>query len=409
MKLASGVATDRGQIRDNNEDAFLVDDEGSLYAVADGMGGHRGGEVASHTAIEALRASIASGAPVDNAITSANTAVLERAATDDELTGMGTTLTAIVVSGPHQLVVGHVGDSRAYLLRDGTLTRITEDHSLVEELVRDGRLTPEQAEAHPQRAIITRALGVDTDVDVDLYAVDVAAGDRLIICSDGLTTMLRDREVERIARGERDPQHTADALVAAANTAGGEDNITVIVIDVIEVDVHGPTATAVIPAVAAAPASAPSSEQPAEPDSEPPAPKLPRSRGRTARGIVLVLLPILLVVGIAAGATGWYARNSYYVGQAGNEVVIYKGVPGGVLGWKPTVDQRTGIKVAALTAIDRQRVHDNSTRGSLTTARDYVNQLQGSITTTTTTTTTRPRRHRTTTTRHRTTTTVKKP
>jgi protein phosphatase len=407
MRLVSGVATDRGQIRDNNEDAFLVDDESSVYAVADGMGGHRGGEVASHTAIEALRASSASGMEVEDAIKNANAAVLERAEGDDGLTGMGTTLTAVVVSGPHQLLIGHVGDSRAYLLRDGTLTRVTEDHSLVEELVRDGRLTPEQAEAHPQRAIITRVVGVNTDIDVDLYSVDVLPGDRIVICSDGLTTMLRDREVERIARGERDPQHTADALVAAANTAGGEDNITVIVIDVLEVDSQGPTATAVIPALAAAPVPAP--EQQPEPEPEPPAPKLPRSRGRTARGIVLVLLPILLVVGIAAAATGWYARNSYYVGQAGNEVVIYKGVPGGVLGWKPTIDQRTGIKVAALTAIDRQRVHDNSTRGSLTTARDYVNQLQGSITTTTTTTTTRPRRHRTTTTRHRTTTTVKKP
>jgi protein phosphatase len=399
VKLVSGVATDRGQIRDNNEDAFLVDDEGSHYAVADGMGGHRGGEVASRTAIEALRASIASGASVDNAITSANTAVLERAAADDELTGMGTTLTAVVVSGAHQLLVGHVGDSRAYLLRDGTLARITEDHSLVEELVREGRLTPEQAEAHPQRAIITRVVGVNTDIDVDMYAVDVDPGDRMIICSDGLTTMLRDREVERIARGERDPQHTADALVAAANTAGGEDNITVIVIDVIEVDAQGPT-TAVVPAIVD------EDEQTPEPvpEPEPPAPKLPRSRGRTARSVVLVALPILLIVGIAAGATGWYARNSYYVGQAGNEVVIYKGVPGGVLGWKPTIDQRTGLKVAALTAIDQQRVHDNSTRGSLTTARDYVNQLRGSITTTTTTTTTttRPRRHRTT-------TTVKKP
>jgi protein phosphatase len=403
VRLASGVATDRGQIRDNNEDAYLVDDEDSLYAVADGMGGHRGGEVASRTAIEALRASIASGAPVDNAITSANTAVRERAATDDELTGMGTTLTAVVVSGPHQLLVGHVGDSRAYLLRGGTLTRITDDHSLVEELVRDGRLTPEQAEAHPQRAIITRALGVDTDVDVDMYAVDVHAGDRLIVCSDGLTTMLRDREVERIARGEQDPQHAADALVAAANTAGGEDNITVVVLDVLEVDAQGPTTT-VLPVVEDAPQPEPESVR------EPPTPMLPRSRGRTARSIVLVLLPILLVVGIAAGATGWYARNSYYVGQAGNEVVIYKGVPGGVLGWKPTIDQRTGINIAALTAIDRQRVHDDSTRGSLTTARDYVSQLQGSITTTTTTTTTttRPRRAPTTT-RHRTTTTVKKP
>src|SRR4051794_28279470 len=161
------------------------------------MGGHRAGEVASRTAIESLRASIASGVPVNEAIARANSAVIDRAEGDGELEGMGTTMTAVVPAGGHQLLVGHVGDSRAYMVHEGNLRRVTEDHSLVEELVREGRLTAEQAESHPQRAIITRALGIDSDVDVDVYTLDVNPGDRLIVCSDGLNTMVRDRDVER--------------------------------------------------------------------------------------------------------------------------------------------------------------------------------------------------------------------
>ena len=382
MRLGAGFATDQGQLRDNNEDAFLVDDERALFAVADGMGGHRAGEVASRTAIESLRASMASGIPVNDAIERANTAVIDRAAGDGELEGMGTTMTAVVPAGGHQLLIGHVGDSRAYLVHEGNLRRVTEDHSLVEELVREGRLTPEQAESHPQRAIITRALGIDTDVDVDVYTLDVDPGDRLIVCSDGLNTMVRDRDVERIARGESDPQHAADALVAAANAAGGEDNITVIIIDVLEVDAPAP-----VDPEALIPSGDEPAAKPLEVAPPPPAPDVVprRSRWRTLRGIVLVLVPLLLILGIAAGATGWYARGSYYVGTAGNEVVIYKGVPGGVLGWDPTIDQRTRIAVADLSQIDRERVRGNTARGSLATAEAYVARLQGSITTTTTT------------------------
>jgi protein phosphatase len=392
MRLGAGFASDQGQLRDNNEDAYLVDDERALFAVADGMGGHRGGEVASRTAIESLRASIASGVSVNEAIERANTAVIERAAGDGELEGMGTTMTAVLPAGGHQLLIGHVGDSRAYLVHEGNLRRVTEDHSLVEELVREGRLTPEQAESHPQRAIITRALGIDPDVAVDVYTLDVDPGDRLIVCSDGLNTMVRDRDVERIARGESDPQHAADALVAAANAAGGEDNITVIVIDVLEVDTRAP-----VDAEALVPSGDDPAAKPLDIAPPPPAPDFVprRSRWRTLRGIILVVVPVLLILGIAAGATGWYARGSYYVGTAGDEVVIYKGVPGGVLGWDPTIDERTGVAVGDLAQVDRDRVRANTARGSLATAQAYVSRLQGSITTTTTTTTTRPRRRRT--------------
>src|SRR4029079_16075222 len=152
--------------------------------------------------IEALRAAIAGGRGVQDAITSANDAVIERARGNQELTGMGTTLTALVVAGGRQLLIGHVGDSRAYLIHEGVLRRITDDHSLVEELVREGRLTSEQADSHPQRHVVTRGLGVDDEVEVDLYAIEVIVGDRVVICSDGLTTMVRERDIERIVRSE---------------------------------------------------------------------------------------------------------------------------------------------------------------------------------------------------------------
>ncbi len=402
MKLAAASATDQGRVRSNNEDAFLIDDQRALFAVADGMGGHRGGEVASHTAIEALRAAIANGTPLHDAITRANTAVLTRAAGDDALAGMGTTMTAVVAIGGRQLLIGHVGDSRAYMVHEGTLRRATDDHSLVEELVREGRLTPEQAEAHPQRALVTRALGVADPVDVDLYTLDVEAGDRVVLCSDGLTTMVRERDIERLARAEPDPQRLAEALVAAANDAGGEDNTTVVVVDVLEAD----------PPVAHDPTTVLAEQEPAVsrsaviPPPDPPARREPRpkgSRSRALRGAILILLPLLFIVGIAAAALGWYARSSYFVGASGNEVVIYKGVPGGVLGWNPTVDGRTGLALASLPALDRDRVQTNSSRGSLATAEAYVGRLRAAATTTTTTTTTT--RPKTTTTTKRTATT----
>jgi protein phosphatase len=402
MRIATGRATDQGQLRANNEDAFLIDEDHSLYAVADGMGGHRGGEVASRTAIEALRAAFASSRDLEPAIELANTAVRTRAAGDPNLEGMGTTVTALTVSGPNELLVGHVGDSRAYLLHNGELSRVTEDHSLVEELVRDGRLTPEQAEAHPQRAIVTRALGVDDDVEVALYRVPVETGDRVMLSSDGLSDMLRDREIESIARNEPDPQRAAEALVHAANAAGGHDNITVVIVEVLAVDDEPGDAV-----VAGEPAPDGEAEPEPEPTSVQP-PQVKRTRLRTFGGAILVLLPVLLIVGIAVGVIGWYARKSYFVGQQNNEVVIYQGVPGGVLGWDPTIEQRTGIKVADLPQLSQEHVQTNSTRGSLATAQEYVARLQNETTTTSTstTTTTRPR---TSTTRPRTTTTRKGP
>jgi protein phosphatase len=385
VKLVAGAFTDEGRLRDLNEDSHVIDERLLLFAIADGMGGHQGGEVASQTAIEALRAAVAGGRSINDAIELANTAVIERAHGRPELAGMGTTMTAVVVAGGRQLLVGHVGDSRAYLLHEGTLQRLTHDHSLVEELVRDGRLTPEQAESHPQRSIITRALGVDTEVDVDLYTVEVTPGDRVILCSDGLTTMVRERDVERIARAESDPQHASEALVDAANTAGGEDNITVVVLDVVEVDDSAAPDPEMLaaPEPVATPVPEPAPEVP-----EPPV-KPPRaSRSRRVRAVLFVLVPLVAIVAIGAAVLGWYARNSYYVGVADGDVVLYKGVPGGVLGWDPTVEERSRLEFDELTPIDQAAVADGAARGSRDKAESYLDRLLVRSTTTTTTTTT---------------------
>jgi protein phosphatase len=385
MRFANGSATHTGLVRGNNEDAYLVDDTHQLFAVADGIGGHRGGEVASRTAIEALRAAVASGRPVNDAITRANTAVLERAAGDPDLTGMGTTMTAVVVGGAQQLLVGH-------------------DHSLVEELVREGRLTAEQAESHPRRNIVTRALGVDAEVEVDVFTVDVAPGDRVLICSDGLTTMVRERDIERLLRNEPDPQRAAEQLVDAANRAGGEDNTSVVVIDVLEVDaVTAPDPEALNEAAAAVPEYRAPMRPAPEPVVETRVPAA--SWGSRIRGTLLLFVPLILVLAVAIGGVGYYARQSYYVGFDANRVVIYKGVPGGVLGWNPTIEHRTALTAGELTQIDHDRVAAGSGRGSLENARQFVNNLQAHVNaSSTTTTTTKPKRKPTTTTRPRTTT-----
>lgn len=234
IRLVIGEATDVGKVRDHNEDGYLVDEGLGLVAVADGMGGHRGGEVASATAIEALHASFADHGGLRDAVLAANDAVLERANADDALRGMGTTLTAGVLGDDGTLLVGHVGDSRAYLLRDGELSRITTDHSLVEELMAAGELTEEEAERDPRRSMITRALGLEADLVVDLYPVSLAPGDRVMLCSDGLTTMVSEATIADVLAGEDDPATAAQRLVDAANAAGGVDNTTVLVLDAVD-------------------------------------------------------------------------------------------------------------------------------------------------------------------------------
>jgi protein phosphatase len=231
MSIASiARESNTGNKRRRNEDSFVV--APPLFAVADGMGGAQAGEVASKLAAAALEDTdpgTAGGVErVVELIQEANRRVYERSNADPAASGMGTTITAALVEGT-SVAFGHVGDSRAYLVRDGVMEQLTEDHSLVNELMKSGKLSPEEAETHPQRSVITRALGTDPDVDVDTFVVEARENDLFLICSDGLTTMVGDEEIlELLERHHDDLDRAAKSLVAAANRAGGEDNITVV-------------------------------------------------------------------------------------------------------------------------------------------------------------------------------------
>jgi protein phosphatase len=233
---ASHAGTDPGRKRRINEDSFVV--APPLFAVADGMGGAQAGEIASGLAAAALEESGANGGGerrVSELIQEANRRVHERATTDASTAGMGTTITAALVEPDGRVVFGHVGDSRAYLLRGDNLDQLTDDHTLVAELVRRGELSPGEAEVHPQRSVITRALGTDPDVDVDTFAIESQPGDIYLICSDGLSSMVGFDDIEQILRTHRaDLGGAAKALIQAANRGGGEDNITAVLFAVEE-------------------------------------------------------------------------------------------------------------------------------------------------------------------------------
>jgi protein phosphatase len=236
----TALRTDTGrQRRDNEDNAFA---RAPVFVVADGMGGAQAGEVASKIATETFEKGLPdSGSPEERLaerVREANHQIHELSRADRERAGMGTTLTAAYVDDA-SVAIAHVGDSRAYLFRDGTLERLTQDHSLVEELVRQGKLTPEQAAGHPQRSIITRALGPEANVEVDTWTYPVRAGDILLLCSDGLTTMISEERVAEILGEPRSLDGTADALIDAANEAGGRDNITVVLFRLEEVGEDG--------------------------------------------------------------------------------------------------------------------------------------------------------------------------
>jgi protein phosphatase len=243
-------ATDTGRKRRRNEDAYVV--APPLFAVADGMGGAQAGEIASKLAATVLEdtdsGSLSGPERVASLIQEANRRVHERSSTDPSTSGMGTTMTVALVE-TDGVVIGHVGDSRAYLVRDGGIEQITEDHSLVNELVKTGRLSSDEADTHPQRSVITRAVGTDPDVDVDSFIVDARAGDVFLLCSDGLTDMVTDDEILAAVKEDRDDlKRVTKALVSAANRGGGEDNITVVAFAIGDEDTDSDTAemTAVI-------------------------------------------------------------------------------------------------------------------------------------------------------------------
>jgi serine/threonine protein phosphatase PrpC len=292
MKIGRAAwRTDTGRRRMRNEDAYVF--EPPLFAIADGMGGARAGEVAAGIAAGALsegRLGVVDEASLEAAIADANRRVFERSLADPATAGMGTTVTvALVDAAGSQIVFGHVGDSRAYRLRGDVLEQVTTDHSLVAELVRSGVLTPEEAERHPQRSAITRAVGTERAIEVDVFTVPAELDDLLLLCSDGLTDMLSEDEIAAtMVEAERDPQRAADALVVAANAEGGEDNITVVLFEVVEGEAE----------TVAAASTEPDPQHPAAAATE--ASVRTHGAGPGGRLTALALIALVLVVGLLA-------------------------------------------------------------------------------------------------------------
>jgi protein phosphatase len=374
MTLGHSTArSDTGRKRRRNEDSYVC--EPPLFAVADGMGGAQAGEVASRLAAGTLREASTDGTPEERVVAliqEANRRVFREAGEDATRRGMGTTVT-VALALDDRIVIGHVGDSRAYRIRSGELEQLTEDHSLVAELVRSGKLSPEEAETHPQRSVITRALGTDPDVDVDMFSTDTESGDVYMLCSDGLTGMVDDETIlQLVERNRADLDAAAKALVGAANRGGGEDNITVVLFEIADVAATpAPDEMAQMPAVepdiedtlseedavpavevrplldhdadtdewetaevAAAPAPAA-----AAPASEP-APRPRRRRGRLLGWTLLVVA--LAGIGLALV---WGLARAHFVGaEPDGRVAIYQGVPwdlgGGIRLYRPVYRSR---------------------------------------------------------------------
>jgi PPM family protein phosphatase len=244
------VLTDTGRRRLGNEDAYVV--EPPLFVIADGMGGARAGEIAAGLATAAFEEAASEThdeTALESIIADANRQIWERSLADPATAGMGTTITvALVDEAGGRITFGHVGDSRAYRVRNGEIEQVTTDHSLVAELVQSGVLTPEEAERHPQRSAITRALGTEAAVEADIFTIDAEVDDLFLLCSDGLSDMLTDREMaSAIANAGADPKLAADALVRAANARGGEDNVTVVLFEMVAGEVAAEPAPAEVP------------------------------------------------------------------------------------------------------------------------------------------------------------------
>ena len=375
--------TDVGRQRHTNEDSYFAD--APVFAVADGMGGAQAGEVASAMAVEEFRNghddSLSPEEQLEDLARAANRRIWEMSQNDQQRAGMGTTLTAVMV-GESEVSVGHVGDSRLYLLRDGTLERLTRDHSLVEEFVRQGKLTPEQAERHPQRSVITRALGPESDVEVDTFSVPARDGDVYVLCSDGLSGMVRDDQMEEILAGGGDLDGIAKALIDAANENGGRDNITVVLFR-LEDDGTGAAAgdATASDATIAGQEQAPSTEEieqaratasraspapaPSPAASARPRPAEPK-RGRRLTGRVLArVLATLALIGAAGYGLWELSRQFWFLGTNDDgAVTLYRGVPYELPLELELYEERyvSGLPAAAIPAERRDRILDHQLR-----------------------------------------------
>ncbi|MBJ7330631.1 MAG: Stp1/IreP family PP2C-type Ser/Thr phosphatase [Solirubrobacteraceae bacterium] len=387
--------TDTGRQRRANEDSYYA--RTPVFVVADGMGGAQAGEVASAAAVEAFQAGLPDTPPeqaLTTVIQDANARIHEMSREDIQRAGMGTTVTAVHV-GEHDVAVAHVGDSRAYRWRDGQLERLTEDHSLVEELRRQGKLTAEEAEEHPQRSIITRALGPEPSVEVDTASWRAQAGDLYLVCSDGLTSMVGEGQLAEILGSTRDTstlEALARRLVAAANEAGGKDNITVVVFRIEEVGgtaaapsdeqttVAGddaPTAAQVRAAVEDADTARSEAEarrMTPRPPGAPEAERVGSTRGRR----ILIGLGVFFFLGLPILLGGWFASQSvYFVGSDDGFVAMYRGVPYDLpFGLDLySVNYTSGVPVEAIPEQQRGDLLDHALR-SRDDAADLINQLE---------------------------------
>ena len=352
--------SDAGKVRRNNEDAYLAGEgrDETLLAIADGIGGFEAGEVASRIAIEALK-ELESDAPFETAIREANRRILTFGRGDERLSGMGTTIVAVRFGGTRErpvAEVAHVGDSRAYLLRGGDLRPLTEDHSLVAELVRSGELTRDQAAEHPQKNLITRALGAEEEVDVDTAVLPVEAEDRILLCSDGLSDMVPEGQISEIlADSSGDPEAAARRLLSAALDAGGTDNVTVVVVDLKEQPEERSGDTHEMPAVDRSESTAtrpspmrrpPARHRNGEASRRQAVSRRKRKRsarlGRFVRGVAVVL-----VVVVALTPAYLWGSSRYFLGAADGEVVAYRGLPYAPLGVELNEEwRRTGIELS---------------------------------------------------------------
>ena len=353
--------SDVGNVREHNEDSFIA--QAPLFVVADGMGGHEAGEVASEIAIRTMADNVPPTPDAEAlayAVVMANEAVLRGAQDGTGRPGMGTTMTAALVYDD-QLVIAQVGDSRAYLLHEGALQRITRDHSLVADLVEQGRLTEEEARVHPQRSVITRALGSDPHMQPDTYRMRVEPGDRLLLCSDGLSSMIDDASIEAILGFNPDPTAACDALVDEALAAGGLDNVTVIVVDLL-----GTEADASVPAEEAG------------------AKKRKKRARKTGAGRsfapLIWALAFVAVVAAACGGFYYYAQNSYYLIAEDGYVVLYQGLPGDFAGLSLSWElEATDIDTSLLAPTTASRLERGISVDSLEEAEAQLEEYRTTV------------------------------
>ena len=341
-----GSRTDIGCLRDHNEDSLVVTPP--LFAVADGMGGHAAGEVASEIAVRVLSELAPEhpdGEALGRAIEEANRAVIQAAREGRGRQGMGTTMTAAMLEG-ERLVIAQVGDSRAYLLHQGKLQQLTRDHSLMAYMIEAGQLTPEEARTHPQRSVITRALGSDAHLHPDIYEINVETGDRLLICSDGLSGMIFDDQIENTLRRVQDPQRCASQLVNEAIAAGGHDNVTVIVADV--------TGYAEV--------------------------RRKKLARKTKLSIALVLVLFAAIIAGAAWGTQTYLNTAAYLANDNGKVAVYRGVPGSVLGLSFShLERTTDVTVADLQPGVANRLHEGIRVDDMEAADALVKEYEDEI------------------------------